>query len=114
MESQDSKSFWGSSMWKAIHSAAVAYKPSMRNSFKRYIELHGEIIPCESCRKHFKENLKILPIDQYLETNEQAFYWTYLFHDIVNRRLGKKSPPYTDIKRIYFKGVGIECLSCKV
>ena len=108
------KEFWGPSVWKTIHSFAIAYTPDQKQQFKNYINSLQYILPCQACREHLKQNLKILKIDDYLSNNHQLFLWSYLLHDRVNRQLGKSSPPFEQIKIIYMNGMGPDCQSCKI
>jgi len=110
---EGNKQFWGPAIWKTIHSLAVAYTPDQKEQYKAYIYNLVHLLPCRMCRNHLKENLKRLPIDSYLTDNNRLFLWTYFLHDIVNKQLGKTSPTFEDIKRIYYNNMNIQCASCK-
>jgi hypothetical protein len=105
--------FWGPAVWKTIHSFAVSYTPDQREQFRFFINNLTNILPCEMCRKHLRDNLRALPIDNYLSDHNRLFLWTYLLHDRVNQQLGKKSPPYEQVKKIYFQHMGTTCTDCK-
>ena len=108
------KFFWGPSLWKTIHSLAAAYTPDQKGHYKTFIYGLQYMLPCEFCRVHLQKNLKMLKIDDYLDNNHTLFLWTYFLHDMVNRQLGKISPPFDAVKSAYFKGMGPECTSCKL
>jgi len=110
----NSKDFWGPSIWKTIHIFAATYQPSQKKEFKSFISNLQYLLPCEACRKHLKDNLETLKIDNYLDNNHNLFLWSYFLHDIVNKQLNKTSPPYETVKTIYFKGLGNDCTSCKL
>lgn len=112
--SKTGKNFWGPPVWHTIHSTAASYKPHQRASFKRMMNTWTEMLPCDECRGHLKENLKRLPVDNYLDNNHNLFLWTYFLHDLVNKQLGKHSPPYKTVKEYYFKGLGPECTQCSL
>lgn len=112
---QESKKFWGPALWKTIHCMAVAYKPSQKKAVLTWLyDILPVLIPCDYCRLHFAQNLKSLPPEKYLINNSTFFLWTYLLHDIVNKQLGKKSPPYSQVKNIYFTYMDVECESCRI
>jgi hypothetical protein len=92
---------WGPAQWTALHSYAACYKKKNKDAFKKYVYALTEIMPCSICRNHFKENLKIHPIENFNDNNETMLYWTYLLHDLVNISKGKKSPPFLVIKQKY-------------
>ena len=108
------KFFWGPALWKSIHSLAAAYTPDQRKEYKKFIYSLQFLLPCNYCKKHLQQNLRKINIDYYLSNNHTLFLWTYFLHDIVNKALGKVSPPYDIVKTAYFKGMGPECTSCKL
>ena len=40
-------------------------------------------------------------MEPYLKNRNGASYWSYLIHDRVNKKLGKKSPPYPEIVKVF-------------
>ena len=97
------KKSWGPCIWTSIHCIAAVYKPESKQAFKQFIYSLPGILPCEECRSHLIENLKILPLtDHYLENNHNLFLWTYLLHDATNKQLRKVSPSFEKVKTIYF------------
>ena len=106
--------FWGPCCWKTIHSFVTTYEPSMSKAFISFINSLAVLLPCEKCRNHLKDNLKAIPLEPYLENKDRLFLWSFLIHDRVNKQLGKKSPPFKTIKKIYFGGLSVHCASCEV
>lgn len=107
--------FWGPCNWKTIHSVAATYNPSKRSAFLRWIKAYADLLPCEKCSRHMKENLKVLPPEEYLDSREDLFRWSYRFHDLVNRTKDypTTSPPFDTIKNYYFDGL-YNCEKCSV
>jgi len=114
MNKNTGKFFWGPALWKTMHSLAASYTPDQRAYMKDFIYSLIHLLPCKYCKTHWKNNLEMLNIDDYLGNNHDCFLFTYFMHDIVNKSLGKKSPPFNQIKSIYFKGMGPECSECKL
>lgn len=112
----DYNKFWGPCAWKTIHSYAASFVPTCENkkAFINFINSQIKLLPCEKCRAHFLKNLKEINIENYLNSNDDLFLWTYFLHDRVNKSLNKKSPPYDQIKKIYFNNLGKKCDECKV
>ena len=110
----DNRGFWGPSVWKTIHSMAAAYDPSNKSAYGMFVNSLPDLLPCQQCREHLKENLKKLPVELYLDNRHNLFFWSYVLHDTVNKSLGKTSPPYDQVKKEYFDAVGSECSKCKV
>lgn len=107
--------FWGPCFWRTIHSFAASYRnsPNVKQAFKQFIYSLIGIIPCSTCREHYRHNLKQLPLtEQYLQDAHNLFLWSYLLHDLVNKQLGKISPPFEKVKAQYFNEK--VCGSCGV
>jgi hypothetical protein len=82
------------SLWKSIHSIALFYPDTPTDLDKKqykafFIDLQP-VIPCYKCSLNYKRHLGELPIDPYLESKDTLFEWTVMFHNIVNKELGKR------------------------
>ena len=61
---------------------------------------YAERFPCEECRDHFSALVADHPFPlEHVATDEEARVWTWLTHNIVNRRLGKPWFPYAAAPR---------------
>ena len=69
--------------WECMHNAGV-------DELKSIVQEYSESFPCEECREHFNDLLEahLFQIDD-VNTNEDAKVWSWLTHNIVNKRLGK-------------------------
>lgn len=108
-ESIDPSIFAGPAGWRLIHSSAAKFVPTDENKhgFKMFIYGIRYSFPCPNCRKHFAENLTKFPIDNYMESNETLFRWSYLMHNEVNKAKGVKSPSYSTVRKFYFESLGL-------
>jgi hypothetical protein len=109
------KDFAGPSGWNDLHCKATTYTPDKE---KYALMLVNEVIPnlfsCAVCRTHWSQLIKEMPVEPYLGNNHDFFFWTYLAHDYVNQQVGKVSPPYLEVKTMYFKALGEECGDCSI
>lgn len=97
-----SNDFWGPHVWKMIHCSSLSYTPNKKHSFYTFIHALPDLLPCSTCRIHLRQNLQSFPLtDYHLQDKDTLFAWSYSLHDIVNKQLGKKSPPYDTIKQYY-------------
>lgn len=100
--------FWAPASWKTIHCLAAGYRSHQAQDFINFMYSFTKCLCCEKCCENAIGEMKAIPLeDKYLKNNENLFLWTYLLHDAVNRRLGKTSPPYEEVKSIYFKRLGM-------
>ena len=106
--------FWGGCFWLVLHTVASTYEPSTRETFKIFIYSFAELLPCAACREHLKVHLRELPIDNYLGSNNDLFFWMYILHDKINKQLGKKSPPLNKVKNLYYTSLGDSCRNCSL
>lgn len=96
------KNFWGPEYWHTIHLLAISL--TTKEQIPKYIEFVRSLqllLPCVECRKHFQANLKTLPPEKNAESNETLFLWSYMFHDLVNKQLHKKSISFDYARRKY-------------
>jgi len=98
---------WGKHFWRMIHCFAASYdqktKVYAKDSFKQFIASLPGVLPCEKARANLIYNLRILPLtESALKDNHTLFLWTYQLHDLFNRQFGKSSPPFEQVKSIYF------------
>jgi len=97
--------YWGPAFWRVIHSFSATYKPSpkARQAYIQFIHSLIGITPCSVCRDNFEQALKQIPLtEEYLQDGNRLFLWSFLLHDLINKKLGKHSPSFESIKKEYF------------
>ena len=86
-----------------MHAVAFTYPESPTpNERKQYIDFFKSleaVIPCPSCRQHYGEHINSTPIEA--DNTENLSRWVYDLHDKVNKRNGKTSPSYEEVKDMY-------------
>lgn len=114
------KSFWGPPIWQTIHILAATLKPGNGKAFVEFLRTLTILLPCEVCKENLKAKLEKIPPEPYLTNNRDAFFYTYLIHDLANTHITehtgneKISPPYEDVKSYYFRSIGEDCEECKI
>lgn len=85
---------WGKYIWTSIHMIALGYpdKPTQedKTNYKQFYVNLWKVIPCYKCSINYQKHLKQLPIDEHLNDNMSLFKWTVDFHNIVNKKVGKR------------------------
>ncbi len=86
---------WGPHGWKFIHYITLGYpnNPTELDKQKYYDFFMNlsNVIPCPICGEHFKQNLKITPLDdEALKDSLSLISWGVNMHNHVNSRNGKK------------------------
>ena len=80
--------------WQCMHEAGA-------NELKSIIQEYSESFPCEECRDHFNDLLEVHPFQvDDIHTDYDARVWSWLTHNLVNKRLGKPWESY-DITNQY-------------
>jgi hypothetical protein len=99
---------FGPKMWGTIHFIALGYpnKPSEENKkqYQAFYEGLVNVIPCEECSKHLRDNLQKVDIVPYLKSSDSLFEWTVKLHNVVNVMLGKPEWTLEKAKQYYMKG----------
>jgi hypothetical protein len=95
---------WGPFFWHTMHLVALGYsnQPSYaeKKAAKEFYESLVHLIPCPTCKLHYADNLKVLPISPSLDNRRDLFKWTVDMHNLVNKQLGKRE--YTEAESIAF------------
>lgn len=105
--------FWGPPTWKFLHSIAATYTPDQANAVKCLYQSLTVLLPCPKCRTNLKKKLKAFPIEKYLGSRDDFFFWTYLIHDNVNQWAGKTSPTLDDVREEYYVALlNAGCAEC--
>jgi hypothetical protein len=86
---------WGPHGWKFIHYITLGYPSNPTNKDKQmYYDFFmnlANVIPCSVCESHFKEHLKITPLDDdALSSKENLMAWGITMHNHVNASNSKK------------------------
>ena len=99
---------WGPSAWLFLHSITLNYpeNPSYDDKInhKEFFERMGYILPCEKCRKHYKENLIKKPLNMnVLQNKKNLVSWLIDVHNEVNKLNNKRTYTYDEVIKIYDK-----------
>jgi hypothetical protein len=84
---------WGPFFWMTIHIVALGYpaEPTYteKRAAKEFFESIGHLLPCPTCRDHYKTHIAAMPITPHLDRRDDLFKWTVDLHNAVNRSLQK-------------------------
>lgn len=117
------KDFWGDPVWKTLHIFAATLRPGCGEAYKTLLTVCLPVLlPCEDCCKNLRRKLAEIPPDAYMGNNHDAFFYSYLLHDLVNEHVNrdhpespqKSSPNFDDIKAYYFGSLSQECKNCSM
>lgn len=86
---------WGRYFWGTAHYITISYpsNPTQKEkqNVKLFFDLLTDLLPCENCRTHYKNNLTRYPLtDQILNSKSNLIKWLVNLHNEVNQRTGKK------------------------
>ena len=100
-------SVWGPPMWHFLHTMSFNYpiNPTAEDKkhYSDFIYNLRYVLPCKYCRINLTSNLKANPLlDCHMKSRETFSKFIYRLHEIVNKRLGKKSGlSYCDVRERY-------------
>jgi len=96
---------WGPSAWTFLHTITLNYPNNPndedKSNHKLFFNNLKNIIPCEKCAIHYKENLKKYPLEPALESKELLVKWLIDIHNEVNKKNKKKIYSYEEVNKIY-------------
>ena len=98
--------FWGRSAWQYLHTLTFNYpmNPTKDDKLKYYNHFKslGDMLPCPSCAESYKIYFKYIPITDYLNDTHGVTFWLYFIHYVVNKKLGKETPPFLSVIKMYY------------
>lgn len=96
--------------WTEYHLKSLECKTEEdEGEFCTWFNLDIKHFICKDCRPHAQDLLRLNPIEKYRGIRDQngrligLFKYTHLFHNLVNRRLGKQTMMYEDALTKYLK-----------
>ena len=109
MKTSIDPNMWGPSGWKFIHYTALGFPDNPTEEDKQNYKLFyynlQNTLPCLKCSLNYKENIKELPIDNFLGSKEDLFKWTVNIHNMVNNELGKTNLNYEQAFKKYILSI---------
>lgn len=92
---------WGPKLWIFLHSVSYAYpenpNKSQKKHMKKFIKSLKHILPCPTCRKNLRVNMKELPLTKNsLSSRTSLIKWFVDLHNIVNRETEKPQLSYEE------------------
>ena len=89
---------WGPHGWFFLHRITLAYPDNPTNEdklmYKHFFHNVGNVLPCDTCKIHYGQNISTYPIDKHLDNRESLSRWLVTMHNLVNDSLGKKRISY--------------------
>lgn len=66
--------YWGYEAWNFLFAIALTYDVSQKNEYKNFFNQLQYVLPCDSCKIHYTENLKSFT-DDVLDSKENLLNW---------------------------------------
>lgn len=96
--------------WRKIHRKAARIRcDEDKEKFVRYMKRLYKVITCAVCKAHTKKFMRKHPMEEYWTyidddgRDRGLFRWTWIFHNDVNRRLGKERVRWHKAVKMYYK-----------
>ena len=86
---------WGPKAWFFIDTIVLSYpnNPTNENkiTYKNFLYQLKNVLPCESCRNHYSNSIKDIPLSSYyLSSRNNLIEWIINIHNKVNIINNKK------------------------
>ena len=93
---------FGLKYWSFLHSSCLSFanEPTQEDRQRKEALLTAFFrdVPCTKCRNHAAEYYRDSPPDFY--NRRTLFTWSWIFHNFVNRRLGKEEISFDEALRL--------------
>lgn len=96
---------WGPYMWFILHLITFNYPKNPSNydkqAYRDFFNSLKDVIPCQSCRKHYAKNIQNYPITPNLDSKKRLVEWLIQIHNQVNMSLNKPVLTTKQVLEIY-------------
>ena len=97
---------WGSHAWIFLHSITYNYpdNPSVNdiNNHYNFFRLLKDVLPCNTCRYHYKQNLEKFPLSSdILSSKQNLIKWLFKIHNSINKMNNKPEITLEEMNMIY-------------
>lgn len=100
---------FGPGMWICIHTLALrATNDEKKKEYAVEVKAIIENIACDECHSHAVKYLKDNPVEKYFKIRDSklgaeigCFKWSWVFHNAVNKRLGKAQIDFSTALMMY-------------
>ena len=94
---------WGPYGWYFLHALTFAYPMNIKEEDKsrmiNFINLFKELIPCDNCKKNFRNHLIKYPLtDDILSSRQTLIIWMLNIHNEVNKITRKPQYLESDLR----------------
>jgi len=96
---------WGPHFWYILHIISFEYPLNPTEYDKRiyhdfYTSLK-DVIPCEMCKKHYRNHIHKYPLTPHLDTRDTLIKWVIQVHNFVNASIGKPVMSIEQVMEVY-------------
>ena len=96
---------WGPHFWYILHIISFEYPLNPTEYDKRiyhdfYTSLK-DVIPCEMCKKHYRNHIHKYPLTPHLDTRDTLIKWVIQVHNFVNASIGKPIMSIEQVMEVY-------------
>ena len=96
---------WGPHFWYILHIISFEYPLNPTEYDKRiyhdfYTSLK-DVIPCEMCKKHYRNHIHKYPLTPHLDTRDTLIKWVIQVHNFVNASIGKPIMSIEQVLDVY-------------
>ena len=99
----NNNNIWGTHAWTFLHTITFNYpnNPSEKDkqNYYTFFDSLKDVLPCEKCKKHYKENSKDLKSN--LNSRDDLVKWLIDIHNDVNIKNNKSVWSYADVYNKY-------------
>jgi hypothetical protein len=86
---------WGPHYWFVLHTITLTYpkNPSetIKKKYYKFIQDLPFFLPDEKISNNFSKLLNKYPVSPYLDSKEAFIKWVHFIHNIINKKLNKKT-----------------------
>lgn len=98
---------WGPKYWFVLHTISLTYPKNpperIKKIYYRFIQDLPLFLPDETISNDFNKLLNKYPVTPYLDNKESFIRWVHFIHNIINKKLNKKTITMDEFLIEYYK-----------
>jgi hypothetical protein len=102
---------WGPPTWFSLTCFLMGFPKEnptkkQQRTYKTFLNLVGDVLPCNICRDSYKKYIKELPMnDRVMSCRKNLVMWFFKIHNKVNKKLGCRvlTQPQLNKKYAYYE-----------
>jgi hypothetical protein len=98
---------WGPHYWFVLHTISLTYPKNpndiIKKKYYKFIQELHLFLPDNNIKKYYINLLNEYPVSPYLDSKDSFIRWVHFIHNIINKKLNKKTISMDEFLTDYYQ-----------